>query len=118
MRINTLKLLTTIALIFFGSTLFSQENDVVENTSLNSTDSIAKHPLLTDSFNFYAGVYSSFKRIQIAVNGASDNQIINFDESGNFNDNETTLFVNFNWRFSRKWTLTAEYFSLKNITKK
>ena len=118
MRINTLKLLTTIALTFFGATLFSQENDVLENTPLNSSDSIAKHPLLSDSFSFYAGAYSSFKRIQIAVNGASNNQIINFDESGNFNDNETTLFVNFNWRFSRKWTLTAEYFSLKNITKK
>jgi len=118
MRINTLKLLTTIALIFFGATLFSQENDTVENTSLNSTDSIAKYPLLTDSFNFYAGAYSSFKKTQIAVNGASDNQIINFDESRNLNDNELTLFVNFNWRFSRKWTFTAEYFSLKNVTKK
>ena len=37
-----------------------------------------------------------------------------FDESGNFNDNETTLFVNFNWRFSRKWTV--KYHGRKYLT--
>ena len=50
--------------------------------------------------------YSSFKRIQIAVNGASDNQIINFDESGNFNDNDVEkLPRNFSVGLTASFTL-------------
>jgi hypothetical protein len=54
---------------------------------LTSIDSIAKHPLLSDKFNLYAGLYLSYKEMKIVVDGANKNKI--------------TFFVNFNWRFSQ-----------------
>ena len=96
--------------LFLGTSLFSQE---INNKDLK-TDIENKHPLLANRFTFYAGVYSSTKGIKIGVNGESDNKIIDFSEKADLNDNEITLFLNFNWRFARMWTLSAEYFGVKN----
>tara|TARA_B100000809_G_C14992922_1_gene478690 strand:- start:121 stop:1011 length:891 start_codon:yes stop_codon:yes gene_type:complete len=114
MKNSNTKELIFILLFFIGTSLFSQENVINKNADIIKTDSIAQHPLLSNRFTFYAGLYSSKKEIKFGVNGASDNEIFDFSERADFNDNETTLFLNFNWRFSRKWTLTTEYFSVKN----
>ncbi|PHS61265.1 MAG: hypothetical protein COB12_12290 [Flavobacterium sp.] len=102
------------ALLFFlliiSNILIAQE---INKNDLNSSVE-DKHPLLSNKFIFYGGIYSSTKGIKIGVNGASDNEIIDFNEKVDFNNNEYTLFLNFNWRFSRMWTLSAEYFSVKN----
>ena len=91
--------------------LFSQE----DNSATDLTDAEEqKHPLLANRFTFYVGVYGSIKGIKVGVNGASDNEIIDFSEKVDFNNNELTLFLNFNWRFARMWSLSAEYFSVKN----
>lgn len=107
---HTLRYLIILLLLFSGTFLFSQE----VNTNDPKTDTEQKHPLLANRFTFYAGIYSSSKGIKVGVNGASKNEIIDFNEKVDFNNNEITLFLNFNWRFSRMWSLSAEYFSLKN----
>jgi len=100
-----------ILVLLSSPILFSQEN-ISDTDSKNIEEQ--KHPLLDNRFTFYAGGYGSIKGIKVGVNGASDNEIIDFSEKVDFNNNELTLFLNFNWRFARMWTLSAEYFSLKN----
>ncbi|MCF6308578.1 MAG: hypothetical protein L3J09_11585 [Flavobacteriaceae bacterium] len=97
-------------LLIISNILIAQE---INKNDLNSSVE-DKHPLLSNKFIFYGGIYSSTKGIKIGVNGASDNEIIDFNEKVDFNNNEYTLFLSFNWRFSRMWTLSAEYFSVKN----
>ncbi len=100
-----------VAIFLFQGTLFSQENNESEKTISNIE---SQHPLLANRFTFYAGVYSSKKGVRVGVNGESDNEIIDFSEKADFNENEVTLFLNINWRFARMWTLSAEYFGVKN----
>lgn len=104
------QILIVALFLFLGTSLFSQE---INDKDLKA-DIENKHPLLSNRFTFYTGIYSSTKGIKVGVNGASDNEIIDFNEKVDFNNNEITLFLNFNWRFSRMWTLSAEYFSVKN----
>jgi opacity protein-like surface antigen len=94
------------------STLYVNAQEVNKKELSNRIED--KHPLLSNQFTFYVGVYSSTKGIRIGVNGSSENEIIDFSEKTGFNDNEITLFLNFNWRFARMWTLSSEYFSIKN----
>ena len=114
MKIYISKILIFILLLSTGSSMFSQENEINKNSEITKTDSITQHPLLSNRFTFYVGMYSSTKGIKVGVNGASDNEIIDFSEKLDFNNNEITLFLNFNWRFARMWSLNAEYFSVKN----
>ncbi len=76
-----------------------------------------QNPLYSNKFVISAGLYSSAKTIGIRVNGSGENQLIDFKEAFDLNNNEITFFGNFNWRFSKKWTLSAEYFSVKNGNK-
>lgn len=114
MKNTIIKSLIFIFLLLIGSPLFSQEDEINKDSDIRNLDATKKHPLLSNKFIFYAGLYNSFKSIKVGVNGATDNEIINFSEKADFNDNEKTLFLNFNWRFARMWTLTAEYFAVKN----
>tara|TARA_R110000787_G_scaffold60220_9_gene136588 strand:- start:1045 stop:1935 length:891 start_codon:yes stop_codon:yes gene_type:complete len=114
MKNSTAKALIFILLFSIGTSLFSQENEINKSSDITKTDFISQHPLLSNRFTFYVGLYNSTKEVKVGVNGASDNELINFSEKADFNDNETTLFLNFNWRFARMWSLTAEYFSVKN----
>jgi len=107
---NSFRFILVIFFIFPYALVFSQEinkKDLASNIE-------KKHPLLANRFAFYVGAYSSNKNFKVKVNGASDNEIIDFSEKFDFNNNENTLFLNFNWRFARMWSLSAEYFSVKN----
>ena len=108
------KPLIFIFLLLIGTSLFSQEDEINKDSEITNLDADKKHPLLSNRFTFYAGLYSSNKGIKVGVNGATENEIIDFSEKADFNENESTLFLNFNWRFARMWTLNAEYFSVKN----
>jgi len=92
------------ALILFNRLLFSQEES-------------EKHPILTDKFQFEVGTFIPSKNVEIRADGSTPNDRINFTESFNLNDNETTLFLYFNWHFSKKWILTAESFNVQSANK-
>jgi len=76
-----------------------------------------KHSILTDRFQFDIGIFIPSKTVKIGADGSSPGDKIDFGESFQFNDNEATLFLNFDWRFSKKWNLSAEYFSVINAHK-
>lgn len=98
----------------FEAFVYAQEDAVVKDTDSLTTTTQLQHPLIKDRYIFKIGAYSSNKGIRVLVNGSSENEIIDFSEKANFNDNELTLFLNFNWRFSRKWSLSVDYFAVGN----
>ena len=89
----------------------------ISNFNIYGQEDNKKHPLLTDKFTFNAGVYSSTKDIKIKVNGNLPNSPINFNEALGLNNNEITPFFNFNWKFAKRWVLSAEYFNVQNGNK-
>ena len=57
------------------------------------------------------------KKVRIGADGSSPEDNINFGNTFDFNDNELTPYINFNWYFAKKWILSAEYFTIKNAEK-
>ena len=100
-----------LAVVFFfsGSQIFAQENET-------DTDVEEKHHLLTDKFIFEVGIYTPFKKLEISANGSSKEDLIDINEKFDVSDSETTLFLDFNWRFARMWSVSAEYFGIKNAS--
>lgn len=90
-------------LVVSSQLLFAQKNK--END--------AQNPILTDNITFDIGVFIPVKSVKISVNGFTDNDEIDFGNSFDFQQNEATPYFNFNWRFSKMWKLSAEYFGLK-----
>jgi len=76
-----------------------------------------RHPLLDDKFYVELGVFVPQKDIKLGANGESDNGDIDFGETFDFNDNEATFFANAEWRWNKKWRLTAEYFAVNNAAR-
>ncbi len=76
----------------------------------------SKHPVLTSKFHLGFGLYFPSQSVQFKVNADSEDQGINFDDTFDFNNNQTTLDVNFEWRFSKNWKLAAEYFNINYAT--
>ncbi|MCF6308471.1 MAG: porin family protein [Flavobacteriaceae bacterium] len=97
---------TFILLLFllFTAVSFSQEQ----------TDEPKKNPILTAKYQFGAGIFFPTKDLQIGVDGSSPNNEIEFGKNLGFDNAEATFFGGFDWRFSKKWKLSAEYFGLRN----
>lgn len=93
-----------ILFLIFQQILFSQvKND--------------KNPILVDKFRFNTGVYFPSEILTIGANGESPNIDFDFNEAFKLDNNETTFFFNFFWRFSKKWILSTEYFSVSESQK-
>ncbi|MCK5814356.1 MAG: hypothetical protein KAH07_00260 [Flavobacteriaceae bacterium] len=109
-------ILISLSLIYSISS-FSQNN---ENDSIQKTpEIIKKHPILEDRFIFNVGLYVPNKSIKIGANGSNPDSEIKFKKNFDFNQNESTLAMNFIWRFSKnkKWSVGIEEFSVKNSHK-
>jgi len=76
-----------------------------------------KHSILTDRFQFDIGIFIPSKTVKIGADGSTPNEDINFGESFQLNDNEVTLYLNFDWRFAKKWKFSTEYFRISNAHK-
>lgn len=92
-----------ILLLGLSSTAFSQEEE--------------KHPLLVDKFYIEAGAFFPSKNIKLGADASSPDDEINFGETFGLNDNQATYFVNFEWRWNKKWRLTAETFGVNNAAR-
>ncbi|MDC9723325.1 MAG: hypothetical protein PSN34_11245 [Urechidicola sp.] len=106
--------LSFIVIILISSlTSYSQENDTEKNSV---TESKEQHPILSKRFIANAGLFIPTKTLEVRIDGASENEIINFTEAFDFNRSESTFAANFMWRFSRnkKWSLSVEYFGVKS----
>jgi len=97
-----------IYLFIFASTqiIFAQ----VENES-------TKHPILTSKFQLSVGLFISRQSLNFSLDAASNNQEINFGETFDFKNSSGRPQVSFDWRFAKKWKVSAEYFNANNSEK-
>ena len=88
--------------------------------SFGQKDTIPEtHSLLIDRFKVKAGVFVPARNVAVRADGSSPNEEIDFDETFGFADNETTFFLQLDWRFSRnkKWMFSGEYFNVNNANR-
>jgi hypothetical protein len=96
-------LLMMILIIISAQHTFGQEKE-------------SKHPILTNRFQLGIGFYYPTQRVQFKVNSDAEDQEIEFDQTFDFNNNQITPYINFEWRFTKKWKLEADYFNINYAT--
>lgn len=96
----------SIYILFFlfisSQFLFAQDKNENQNS---------KNPILTSKFQIGIGLFIPTQKVKFGIGGSSENQEIEFGESFDFNNNSLRPQVYFDWRFSKKWKLSAEYFN-------
>ena len=70
------------------------------------------HPFLTDKFNIGIGFYRPDRNLTLRVDGTEPEEEIDFDESFNLDEKETTGQLNFRWRFGEKWSFWGQYWNV------
>ena len=75
------------------------------------------NPVLTDKFYIEAGAFFPSKNVKLGADASSPDDEIDWNGTLGLNDNETTYFVNFEWRWNKKWRLTAETFGVNNAAR-
>ncbi len=75
-----------------------------------------KHPFLKDKFYVSAGIFIPQKELRFGAEGDITDDI-DFGQSFDFNDNQTTFFFHGEWRWNKKWRLTGEYFAVNNAAR-
>ncbi len=100
-------------------TIFAQENKILKDKekTFEAKETSEKHQILSDRFHFEIGLFVPSKKIKIGANGSVPNQDYDFGNSFHLNDNESTLFLHFEWYFTKKWKFSVENFSIKNANK-
>ena len=92
-----------IAFLFICHFSFAQED-------------VKKHPLLSDKFTFSGGLFLPSKEVNLSVNGASIENNIDLGEQFDITHYQSTYNLGFDWRFSKKWKLSADYFNMNNVS--
>lgn len=80
-----------------------------------SQEEIEKHPLLTDKFVFTGGLFLPSKELKISVNGEAVDADINLGKRFDFEEYQRTFNVGFDWRFAKKWKLSADVFRINTV---
>ena len=78
-------------------------------------NSFVKNPILTDKFLIGAGLYSPLNKVVFGVDGELETDIkddIQFDERFQLGGVQNSFSLNFTWRFSKNYSVNAEYFSV------
>jgi len=101
--------------LFIGMTLFS--NPLFSQEEEKSTHEEAIHPLLSNKFWIEAGAFFPTKSFTVKASGSSPGDEVDFHERFDMNQNQTTYFLNFEWRWNKKWRLTAESFSVHDANR-
>jgi len=92
-----------LCFIFISSQfLFAQDEELKEFT---------KNSILTSKFQIGVGMFIPTQKVKFGIDGSTNNNIIEFDETFDFNNSSVRPQVSFDWRFSKKWKLAFEYFN-------
>lgn len=94
--------LYTIFFIFVSNQLVIAQEEINDDS---------KHQILTSKFQIGIGMFIPTQKVKFSVDGSTNNNIIEFDETFDFNNNSVRPQVSFDWRFSKKWKLALEYFN-------
>ena len=79
-----------------------------------STEAIPSHPALTDRFVFELGAYYSKASTAASLGPSSGGSgvVVDFENTLGLEDRNVSAIGGFAWRFSERWRLEVEYFSL------
>jgi len=80
-------------------------------TAQSSTIADSYHPLMSETFSLGIGAFGPRKNFELQVDGTTPGDNIDFEQALNLEDSETTLAINFRWRYSRNWSLFGQYWS-------
>ncbi len=71
------------------------------------------HPLLTDKFIVYAGGFFPNVNVDVGVDGTitGGNDDIDFEQDVGLAESDEIFELEFRWRFGKKWSLAAQFFS-------
>ncbi|SNR34689.1 Outer membrane protein beta-barrel domain-containing protein [Lutibacter agarilyticus] len=86
-------------------------------TNAQTNNSFTKNKILTSKFQIGVGLFIPTQKVKFGLNAASKNQEIEFGDSFDFKNNSIRPQFYFDWRFSKNWKLSAEYFNA-NYNKK
>ena len=81
-------------------------------TAQSSSNADNYHPFLSDTFNLGIGAFGPQKNFKLQVDGTTPGDNIDFEDALNLEDSETTLAINFRWRYSRNWSLFGQYWAV------
>lgn len=105
-----------ICLFLFSNPMFSQETEEIDKEE-------TKHPLLDDKYYLEAGIFFPSKNVKLGADASlsditqpiiNDDELVDWNGTFDLNDNQATLFANFEWRWNKKWRLTLETFAVNN----
>ena len=72
------------------------------------------HPFLSDTFNLGIGAFNTRKNFEIQVDGTTPGDRFDFDQALNLDDSETTLAINFRWRYTENWSVSGQYWAIES----
>lgn len=82
-------------------------------------EAVEKHPLLTDKFVFTGGLFLPNKELTLSVNGNSNSGDIqgeiDLGDVFDFVQFQRTFDIGFDWRFAKKWKLSADFFRTNTV---
>ena len=105
----------TIVLTLFILPIYAQDTSEESGQDNQEQASFVKNPILTNKFLLGAGLFSPLNKVVLGVDGELDTDQkddIQFDERFQLDGVQQSFTLNFIWRFSKNYSVSAEYFSV------
>lgn len=102
------RIITFVFIFIVGSSIMNSQEIDGNSTSV-------QNPILKDKFLFRAGLFSPFNKMTLSADGVIDTDVtddIIFDERFDLEGVQSSFTLNFTWRFSRNYSVSADYFSV------
>jgi hypothetical protein len=101
---NNLQKLTCLLALLLSNAVVAQNLQVSDKY----------HPFLSDTFNLGIGAFQTQKNFDIQVDGSSPGDDIDFDQALGLEETETSLTINFRWRYTDNWSLSGQYWAISS----
>jgi hypothetical protein len=102
MKVPIIRLTTGLLIAILPGTAMAQETG----------SSAGYHPFLSDKFHLGIGGFWPRKTLKLRADGSSPGDEIKFEEDLGFDESESTTSINFRWRYSKNWSLWAQYWKV------
>ncbi len=99
---RNLQISTCLLALLLANAVMAQGSKITDNY----------HPFLSDTFNLGIGAFNTRKNFEIQVDGSAPGDDFDFDQALNLDDSETTLAINFRWRYTENWSLWGQYWAI------
>lgn len=101
---RNLQISTCLLVLLLSNAVMAQGSKITDNY----------HPYMSDTFNLGIGAFNTRKNFELQVDGTTPGDRFDFDEALNLDDSETTLTINFRWRYTENWSLFGQYWAIES----